>query len=39
MSRAYRIALLVPAILAVMNLVAIWAAGGPCLPDGSSQGC
>lgn len=39
MSRAYRIALLVPAVLALMNLAAIWAAGGPCLPDSQGSGC
>lgn len=33
MFRAYRVLVLVPAILALLNLVAIWAAGGPCLPS------
>lgn len=36
MFRAYRVLVLVPALLAMLNLLAIWAAGGPCLP--SEQG-
>ena len=38
MFRAYRVLVLVPAILAMLNLAAIWAAGGPCLPTGNG-GC
>lgn len=33
MSRASRLALLVPAVLALLNLVALVAAGSPCLPS------
>jgi len=39
MFRAYRILVLVPAILAILNLAAIWAAGGPCLPSDMGSGC
>ncbi len=38
MFRTYRVLVLVPAIIAMLNLIAIWAAGGPCLPD-SQGGC
>lgn len=38
MFRAYRVLVLVPAILAMLNLVAIWAAGGPCMPQ-DAGGC
>lgn len=33
MSRAARLALLVPAVLAVLNFVALVAVGSPCMPD------
>jgi hypothetical protein len=39
MFRAYRVIVLVPALLAMLNLLAIWAAGGPCLPSGSGGDC
>jgi hypothetical protein len=32
MSRSYRLALLVPAILLVLNALFMYVAGGPCLP-------
>jgi hypothetical protein len=32
MSRTHRIALLVPAVLALLNLIAFAALGSPCLP-------
>lgn len=39
MFRAYRVLVLVPAVLAILNLVAILAAGGgPCLPS-DNGGC
>ena len=39
MFRADRVLVLVPAILVLLNLAAIWAAGGPCLPSGSGGDC
>jgi hypothetical protein len=33
MPRTVRLALLVPAVLALLNLVALLAAGSPCLPS------
>lgn len=39
MFRAYRVLVLVPALIAMLNLLAIWAAGGPCFPNGSGDGC
>lgn len=38
MFRAYRVLVLVPALIAMLNLLAIWAAGGPCIPT-SQGGC
>lgn len=32
MSRASRLALLIPAVLALLNLIALTVAGSPCLP-------
>ena len=32
MSRTYRIALLVPAVLALLNVIALAAIGSPCMP-------
>lgn len=37
MSRAYRTALLVPAVLVVLNALSIIAFGGPCIPG--EMGC
>ena len=37
MSRTYRLVLLVPAILVVLNALALLAAGGPCMPG--DAGC
>ena len=37
MFRTYRVLVFVPAIIAMLNLVAIWAAGGPCIPDSTGN--
>jgi uncharacterized BrkB/YihY/UPF0761 family membrane protein len=33
MSRAYRVLALVPAVLVVLNVLSVFAAASPCLPD------